>query len=143
MSAPAPPADSRRAVPMANRGGASGTGAVRIVVVGGGIAGLAAAHHLVEVSAARRIPLELILLESRDRLGGIIATERAGGCIIEGGPDAFLTEKPWALALCQRLGLTDRLIPTREAPRPWLGRPQQAPRRRVPERPWSSRPVRP
>src|SRR2546430_1867302 len=102
---------------MANRGGASGTGAVRIVVGGGGIGGLAAAQHLIEVSAGKRIPLELILFESRDRLGGIIATERAGGCIIEGGQDAFLTEKPWALALCQRLGLTDRLIPTREAPR--------------------------
>ena len=102
---------------MANRGGASEAGAVRIVVVGGGIAGLAAAHRLIEVGAAGQIPVEPFLFESRDRLGGIIATERTGGCIIEGGPDAFLTEKPWAVALCERLGLADRLIPTREAPR--------------------------
>src|SRR5437588_626616 len=102
---------------MANRGGASEAGAVRIVVVGGGVAGRAAAHRLIEVGAAGQIPVEPFLFESRDRLGGIIATERTGGCIIEGGPDAFLTEKPWAVALCERLGLADRLIPTREAPR--------------------------
>ena len=104
---------------MANRGRASalGTGAVRVVVVGGGISGLAAAHRLIELSVGWPVPLELVLFESRDRLGGIIATERAGGCIIEAGPDAFLTEKPWGVALCERLGLADRLIPTRESPR--------------------------
>jgi protoporphyrinogen/coproporphyrinogen III oxidase len=80
-------------------------GALRVVVVGGGITGLAAAHRLVEMSAARGVAVDLALLEARDRLGGTIATERAGGYLIEGGPDSFLTEKPWALALCDRLGL--------------------------------------
>jgi oxygen-dependent protoporphyrinogen oxidase len=84
----------------------------RIVVVGGGIAGLAAAHRLVELSRERGLPVELTLLEARDRLGGTIATERSGGFLIEAGPDSFLSEKPWALQLCQRLGITDRLVRT-------------------------------
>lgn len=84
----------------------------RIAVVGGGIAGLAAAHRLVELAAARRAAVELILIEALDRLGGTIATEYADGYLIEGGPDSFLTEKPWGVDLCNRLGLGERLIPT-------------------------------
>ncbi len=84
----------------------------RVVVVGGGIAGLAAAHRLLELSRERARPLELTLLEARDRLGGTIATEHAGGFLIEGGPDSFISEKPWALALSERLGLGDRLVGT-------------------------------
>ncbi len=87
---------------------------VRVAVVGGGIAGLAAAHRLTELSRARGIALEITLLEARDRLGGTIATERAGGFLIEAGPDSFLSEKPWALALCQRLGVSDRLVRTND-----------------------------
>jgi oxygen-dependent protoporphyrinogen oxidase len=82
------------------------------VVVGGGISGLAAAHRLVELSREHGIPLTLTLLEASDRLGGTIATERTGGFLIEAGPDSFLSEKPWALDLCQRLGVTDRLVST-------------------------------
>jgi len=85
---------------------------MRLVVVGGGITGLAAAHHALELARARRIALELTLVEARERLGGTIATERAGGFLIEAGPDSFLSEKPWALALCRRLGLEDRLART-------------------------------
>ena len=44
----------------------------------------------------------------------MIATERGDGFVIEAGPDSFLSEKPAALRLCERLGLTDRLIGTRE-----------------------------
>jgi len=90
---------------------------VRIVVVGGGIAGLAASHRLLELGAARGIRVDLALCEARARLGGIIATERDGELLIEAGPDAFLTEKPWALDLCERLGLTGCLIGTRPAHR--------------------------
>src|SRR5213076_2877939 len=53
-----------------------------------------------------------MLVEARERLGGTIATERAGGFLVEAGPDSFLSEKPWALALCRRLGLEDRLART-------------------------------
>ena len=85
---------------------------MRLVVVGGGITGLAAAHRALELARERRIALELTLVEARERLGGTIATERAGGFLIEAGPDSFLSEKPWALALCRRLGLEDRLART-------------------------------
>ena len=87
---------------------------MKVVVVGGGIAGLAAAHRAVEIARERSLPLELTVLEARDRLGGTIATERAGGFLLENGPDSFLSEKPWALALCRRLGLEDRLVGTDE-----------------------------
>jgi len=86
-----------------------------IVVVGGGIAGLAAAHRLVE--RARGAPLRLTVLEAAPRLGGTIASERVDGFLVESGPDSFLTEKPWALALCRRLGIEDRLIRTRDEDR--------------------------
>ncbi len=85
---------------------------MKLVVVGGGITGLAAAHRAVEVSRARSRPLELTLIEARERLGGTIATERADGFVVEAGPDSFLSEKPWALALCRRLGMEGRLIRT-------------------------------
>ncbi|MFQ5521062.1 MAG: protoporphyrinogen oxidase [Candidatus Methylomirabilia bacterium] len=90
----------------------NGTRSTRVAVVGGGIAGLASAHRLVELSRERGIGLELSLLEARDRLGGTIATERSQGFLIEAGPDSFLSEKPWALALCERLGITNRLVRT-------------------------------
>lgn len=83
---------------------------VRCVVIGGGVAGLAAAHRLVELAPARGIPLDLTLIEARPRCGGTIGTERDGGYLVEHGPDAFLTEKPWALDLCRRIGLSERLI---------------------------------
>src|SRR5438046_4941987 len=85
---------------------------MRLVVVGGGITGLAAAHRALELARERRIALELTLVEARERLGGTIATERAGGFLVEAGPDSFLSEKPWALELCRRLGVEDRLVRT-------------------------------
>ena len=90
---------------------------VRAVVVGGGMAGLAAAHRLAEVGADQGIAVAVTLVEARARLGGIVATECAGGYLVEAGPDAFLTEKSWALDLCGRLGLSDRLVRTRETHR--------------------------
>ena len=85
---------------------------LRIVVVGGGIAGLAAAHRLVELARDAARPLDLVLLEAEGRLGGTIRTERADGYLLEGGPDSFISEKPWALALAERLGLGPRLCRT-------------------------------
>ncbi len=82
------------------------------MVVGGGIAGLAAAHRTCEIAAERGSAIDLTLIEARPRLGGTIATERAGGFLVEAGPDSFLSEKPWALALCRRLGVEDRLVRT-------------------------------
>ena len=84
----------------------------RIVIVGGGIAGLAAAHRLVEIKDQSGVDLEVVLLEATSRLGGSIATERFGDFVVEAGPDSFITEKPWAFRLCERLGLTSRLVST-------------------------------
>jgi oxygen-dependent protoporphyrinogen oxidase len=83
----------------------------RIAIVGGGIAGLAAAHRLVERG------VEVVLLEAGDRLGGTIVTERSGGFTLEGGPDAIITEKPWAVELCRRIGFADQLVGTQEGER--------------------------
>jgi len=85
---------------------------VKLVVIGGGVSGLAAAHRAVEVARERGRELALILLEARERLGGSIETERADGFLVEAGPDSFLSEKPWALALCKRLGVEDQLVRT-------------------------------
>ena len=87
----------------------------RIVIVGGGIAGLAAAHRLLELRNAQALDLEILLLEASHRLGGCIATEQVGDFLIEAGPDSFISEKPWALRLCERLGLAPRLVSTQAA----------------------------
>jgi oxygen-dependent protoporphyrinogen oxidase len=89
-----------------------GTRPLRVVVVGGGIAGLAAAHRLIEASRETERPIALTLCEGAARLGGTIATERAGGFLLEAGPDSVISEKPWALALAERLGLGPRLQST-------------------------------
>jgi len=86
------------------------------VVVGGGIAGLAAAHRLVE-HARDGADLDVVLLEGSARLGGSLGTERQGGFLLEHGADSMITDKPWGLALCERAGLADRLLGTREGER--------------------------
>jgi oxygen-dependent protoporphyrinogen oxidase len=83
-----------------------------VVVVGGGITGLAAAHRATELARERGIELDLKVIEGRGRLGGTIATERVDGFLVEAGPDSFLSEKPWALALCRRLGIEPKLVRT-------------------------------
>ncbi len=86
----------------------------KAIVIGGGISGLAAAHRLWELSREKGLNLKITVLEASPRLGGLIETERRGDFLIEGGPDAFLAEKPWAKELCQRIGMGDELIPTNE-----------------------------
>jgi protoporphyrinogen/coproporphyrinogen III oxidase len=85
---------------------------MRLAIVGGGISGLAAAHRAVELAREQGRALDLTLLEGADRLGGNIRTERRDGFIVEAGADSFISEKPWALALCRRLGLEPRLLRT-------------------------------
>jgi oxygen-dependent protoporphyrinogen oxidase len=86
----------------------------RIVVIGGGMSGLAAAHKLIERRQADGSPLEVLLLEAQDRLGGSIETTRRDGFLLEGGPDAFITQKPWAMAVCRRMGIAEQVMPTNE-----------------------------
>ena len=79
----------------------------RVAVIGGGIAGLAAAWEL------HRGGAKVTLLEARSRLGGVIETKRSQGWLVEGGPDSFLTTKPAAVELIREIGLDDHLIPSR------------------------------
>jgi oxygen-dependent protoporphyrinogen oxidase len=80
---------------------------MKVVVVGGGIAGLAAARGL-EWAAARDV--DVVLVESDDVLGGKIRTERVDGFVIEAAPDSFLSRKERGVGLCEELGLGDQLI---------------------------------
>lgn len=90
----------------------------RVVIVGGGITGLAAAYRLLRTGKdASGTPLAVTVLEARPRVGGNIQTERRDGFVIDGGPDAFVATRPQALALCKELGLGERLIPTSEKSR--------------------------
>ena len=87
----------------------------RIAIIGGGITGLAAAFALEEYRRAGTV--EYTLYESSSRLGGVLRTEHIQDCIVEAGPDSFLTEKPWAADLCRALGLGDQLIGSNDADR--------------------------
>jgi oxygen-dependent protoporphyrinogen oxidase len=89
----------------------------RVVVIGGGITGLAAAHRLIERSAQSESATEVVLLEASSKTGGVIRTERRDGFLLEAGPDSFISEKPAAIELAKRIGLTSRLIETNEAHR--------------------------
>lgn len=84
---------------------------VDVAIIGGGIAGLTVAYRLVQQSRGLRV----VLVEASERLGGKILTETVdtqdGRFIVEGGPDAFLVQKPWAKALVEELGLGERLVP--------------------------------
>lgn len=84
----------------------------RVVIVGGGIAGLAAAHRLIERASGGGSRLEITVLDSASRPGGVIETRTEMGCLLETGPDAFITQKPAALELVKRLGLEGELVNT-------------------------------
>jgi oxygen-dependent protoporphyrinogen oxidase len=88
---------------------------MRTAIIGGGIAGLAAAYELEKARVAGIA--EYTLFESRDRLGGSLASEIVNGAVLERGPDSFLTEKPAAIELCRELGLSADLLPSNDAAR--------------------------
>jgi oxygen-dependent protoporphyrinogen oxidase len=78
-----------------------------VVIVGGGIAGLATAYEL----SRRAVPF--VLLESRARAGGVVLSEQVDDFTIDAGPDSLLVQKPEGVKLCEELGLGDRLVPTK------------------------------
>lgn len=81
----------------------------RIAILGGGITGLSAAYHL-EKARKGGAEVEYTLFEAGPRLGGVIHTERVADCVLETGPDSFLSAKPWARALAEEAGLGGELI---------------------------------
>jgi len=88
----------------------------RIAIIGGGISGLSAAYTI-EEKRQSGTPVEYVLFESSPRLGGVLVTDRVDGCLVEAGPDSFLTEKPWAADLCRKIGLDDQLIGSNDSER--------------------------
>ncbi len=88
------------------------SGRKHAIVIGGGITGLAACYRLQREAAARDIPLDITLLEAGGRVGGVIQTEHRDGFLIEHGPDAFISTKPAAKALCEEIGIADQFIGT-------------------------------
>ena len=79
---------------------------MKVVVVGGGIAGLAAARELERVVPEG----EIVLVERTERLGGKLLTERVDGFVIEGAADSFLSRKERGVGLCEELGLGSELV---------------------------------
>ena len=78
----------------------------RIAIIGGGISGLSAAFDL-EQRRRSTGNIEYVLYEASARLGGVLRTENIAGCVVEAGPDSFVTEKPWAANLASEIGLGD------------------------------------
>jgi oxygen-dependent protoporphyrinogen oxidase len=79
---------------------------VKVVVVGGGIAGLAAAQRLERL--VERV--DVTLLEASGRVGGKLLTEEVEGFLVEGGADSFLSRKKRGIELCEEIGLADPLV---------------------------------
>jgi oxygen-dependent protoporphyrinogen oxidase len=90
-----------------------------VAIVGGGISGLTTAFYLQQHAAQYQHPLRYILVDGAPRPGGKVVTDKVPGFgatpfVVEGGPDSFLTQKPWALQLARELGLEDRLLGTND-----------------------------
>ena len=97
-------------------------GTIQVAIIGGGISGLATAYYLQRQAAQAGAPLHYTLIERSPYPGGKIQTETIAGFgdapfIIEGGPDSFITQKPWALQLAREIGLGDRLLGTNDRQR--------------------------
>jgi protoporphyrinogen/coproporphyrinogen III oxidase len=80
---------------------------IDVAVIGAGVSGLSAAYEL------RKRKRAVVVLERESRAGGLIVTERVGEFVVDAGPDSMLVQKPAAVALCNELGLGDRLVPTK------------------------------
>jgi oxygen-dependent protoporphyrinogen oxidase len=86
----------------------------KVIIIGGGIAGLAAAVHLKAGAKAHGKVVDVLLLEKNERIGGKILTERIGDYVVEAGPDSFLPEKVWTVNLARQLGLESEMLPSND-----------------------------
>jgi oxygen-dependent protoporphyrinogen oxidase len=83
----------------------------QVVVVGGGISGLAAAWELTGGATPRPGAPAVTVLEASPRLGGPLQSDEVGGRVVDLGPDGFLGRRPEAVGLCREIGLADALVP--------------------------------
>ncbi len=83
----------------------------RTLIIGGGITGLAAAYETVRLGGRS------VLIEQQPRLGGVIQTEQVDGCVLEQGPDSFLSAKPAAAELIRELGMGGEIISSKDEER--------------------------
>jgi oxygen-dependent protoporphyrinogen oxidase len=86
----------------------------KVIIIGGGIAGLAAAVHLKSGAKVHGKTLDILLLEKSRRTGGKVLTERVGDYLVEGGPDSFLPEKVQTVHLARHLGLESEMLPSND-----------------------------
>src|ERR1044072_3562123 len=86
----------------------------RIAIIGGGITGLAATNRLIELAEQQKQEAALTIFDASPRLGGTIQTTPRDGFLLERGPDAFISEKPEAVALTRRLGIESQIIQTND-----------------------------
>jgi len=86
----------------------------KVIIIGGGIAGLAAAVQLKAGAKSHGKTIDVLLLEKSSRVGGKILTEKHDGFLIEGGPDSFLPEKVWTVNLAKHLGLGPEMLPSND-----------------------------
>src|ERR1700751_3160404 len=82
----------------------------RVVVVGGGISGLAAAWELSGSAALPSDQPEIVVLEGSDRFGGALRSDELAGRVVDMGADGFLGRRPEAVDLCREIRLEDRLV---------------------------------
>ncbi len=85
----------------------------KVAIIGGGVSGLGAAYTF-QKKKRQGEDVDFVLIEKRSRTGGQIFTENVDGFVIEGGPDCFIVDKPWALQLANELGIGDRVQNTNE-----------------------------
>src|SRR5574340_1098323 len=102
----------RKTIMPANNGAESNKR--KSTVVGGGISGLAAAYEIQRQAREENLPVTVTLIEAENRLGGKILTENIDGSTVEGGPDCFIRQKPYAANLSSAVGLKDELIGTND-----------------------------
>ena len=84
----------------------------QVVIVGAGISGLACAYEIITRAEKDQLPVEVTIVEKSSYIGGKILTTHADPYTVEGGPDCFILEKPWALALVREMGMEDQLVNT-------------------------------